>query len=116
MPAHGRLRDALGAQVREIRPHREGVDVPGLERGERAVPEHGGEKRHEAGEVRGVRGAGVGGDAAFVGQVAVEREDVRGEGGALYDGRVTVLSSGRFLHEAPDLRRERLDLGFGELL
>src|SRR5674476_1328028 len=33
VPAHRRLRDSLGPQVREIRPDREHVDVPGAERG-----------------------------------------------------------------------------------
>src|ERR1035437_5897521 len=91
VPAHRRLRDSLGPQVREIRPDREHVDVPGAERGGGPVPEDSREKGREAGEIRAVRGARGGRAAAFVGQVAVERGDVRGEGGGFYDGFVARL-------------------------
>ena len=91
VPAHRGLRDPFGAQVGEIGPHGERVHVRGAERRGRPVPEDGREKRRKAREVRAVRGARVGRDAAFVGQVAVERRGVRGEGGASYDGLFTMV-------------------------
>ena len=89
VPPDRRLRESLRAQVREIRPHGEGVHVP-APRASRAA---GSRRRADRNAEKRPRSAAVGGprvrrDAALVREVAVERGDLDGEG-----GRATMASS-----------------------